>query len=86
MTSMINTMARTSLVAVALILSTPASAQQQPPDPAALQKAVQALQQQRNAAMDQAAGLQVQAATLAEENDRLKKQVEELQKAAPAKP
>lgn len=66
------------------LLAAPAFAQQSP-DPAALQKAILALQSQRNAALDQAAGFQVQAATLAEENDKLKKQVEELQKKAESK-
>lgn len=72
-----------ALAVALLLLASPALAQQQP-DPAAMQKAIQALQAQRNAALDQAAGAQVQAATLAEENTKLKAQIEELKKKAAA--
>lgn len=59
---------------------------QQPPDPASLQKAIAAVQAQRNAALDQGAGCQVQAATLAEQVEKLKAEIEEMKKAAaPAK-
>lgn len=66
------------------LLATPALAQQQPPDPATLQRAIAAIQQQRNAALDQAATFQIEAQRLADENAKLKAEIEAL-KAAPAK-
>ena len=71
------------LVALAVLsFTTPTFAQNggPAPDPASLQKAIAVLQQQRNAAMDQAAGVQVEAQRLAEENAKLKAQIEDMQK------
>ena len=72
-----------------LFLATPALAQQQP-DPAAMQKAIAVLQGQRNQALDREATAAVQAAALAEENEKLKSEIAELKKraeaAAPKKP
>lgn len=58
------------------------SAQQpaRPPDPAFLQKAILSLQAQRNAALDGAAVAEARAAQLAEDNAKLKAQIEELTK------
>lgn len=67
-------------IAILIVMLATSALAQQPPDPASLQKAIAVLQQQRNAAMDQAAGVQVEAQRLAEENAALKKQIEDLQK------
>jgi hypothetical protein len=64
-----------------VLLATPAAAQQQP-DSATLQRIIGVLSVQRNDAMNSAANAQVQAAALAEENAKLKAQVEELTKKA----
>jgi glutaredoxin-related protein len=57
------------LLVLAMLLATPALAQQpqQPPDSGFLQKALQAMQQQRNQAMDSVAVLQAQMEQLREE-------------------
>lgn len=68
------------LVAMLALFVTPALAQQQPPDPATLQRAIAAIQQQRNAALDQAASMQIEAQRLADENAKLKARVDELEK------
>lgn len=66
-----------------ILLATPAFAQQQtPPDPATLQRAIAAIQAQRNAALDQAASMQIEAQRLAEENTKLKSEIEALKKVA----
>lgn len=73
--------------AAALLIATPALAQQAPPDPAFLQKAAGALQAQRNTALDAQAVAEARAAMLADEVAALKKQVEDLKpKAEPPKP
>jgi len=64
---------------ILILLSWPALAQQQP-DIAALQRAVAVLQQQRNAAMDALANSEVQRALLAEEIEKLKAKVAELER------
>lgn len=66
------------LILTALLLASPATAQT--PDPAFLQKAVAVLQQQRNAAMDGQAQAQTQAAMLADDVEKLKARVKELEK------
>jgi hypothetical protein len=63
------------------LLAAPALAQQAPPDPATLQRAITAIQQQRNSALDQAASMQIEAQRLADENAKLKAEIEELKKA-----
>lgn len=63
-------------------LALPAFAQQ-PPDIPTLQKAIAVMQAQRNQAFDAQAGAEVRAATLAEENARLKAQVQALEAKAP---
>ena len=62
--------------AIALLV-TPALAQQAPPDPAFMQKAIVALQAQRNAALDAQAVAEARASVLAEEVATLKKQIDE---------
>jgi hypothetical protein len=72
------------LAFVALLMTTSAFAQPQlPPDPAFLQKAITALQQQRNDALDRQAGSEAKASQLAEENAKLKAENEELKKKIP---
>lgn len=65
------------------LLATPALAQQAPPDPATLQRAIAAIQAQRNAALDQAASMQIEAQRLADENAKLKAEIEALKKDRP---
>lgn len=67
-----------------LLLAAPALAQQTA-DPAFLQKALQALQAQRNAALDGQAAAEARAALLTEEVDKLRKQVEDLKPKAETK-
>jgi predicted nucleic acid-binding Zn-ribbon protein len=69
------------LVLLLSLLATPALAQQQTPDPATLQRAISAIQAQRNAALDQAASMQVEAQRLADENAGLKSALEAMRKA-----
>lgn len=57
------------LAVLILLIASPALAQQQPPDPAFLQRALGAMQAQRNQAMDSAA---VSEAKLAEALARIK--------------
>ena len=59
-------------IAMLIVMFAAPAFAQQPPDPASLQKAIVVLQQQRNVAMDQAAGVQVEAQRLTEENAKLK--------------
>jgi len=60
-----------------LLLATPAQAQQQQqPDTATLQKAITALQQQRNQAWDAAAAAQIEVQKLSEELAKLKAEIE----------
>ena len=71
------------MIRLAILLSllvTPAFAQQQPPDPATLQRAIAAIQAQRNAALDQAASMQIEAQRLAEDNQKLRAEIESLKK------
>lgn len=80
-------MIRLAIVILAFVvylnLPTIADAQQAQPDVAALQKAIAVLQQQRNNAMDQAAGAQVELQRVTEENAKLKADlVEALKKPA----
>jgi cell division protein FtsB len=82
-------MIRLTLLALALLTAS-AHAQQQPPDPAFMQRALSAMQTQRNQAMDQAAIAQAQAAQAQEEVAKLRAEIEQLKKpatdpAAPAK-
>lgn len=73
---------RRYVLAAAVLLSFPAYAQQsQQPDPATLQRAITAIQQQRNAALDQAATFQIEAQRLADENAKLKAEIEALKAA-----
>jgi hypothetical protein len=66
-------MARAALIAGLLLLASPALAQQQPPaDPAMLHRVINALVQQRNAALDAAALAEAKAAQAAEELQKLK--------------
>jgi len=71
-------------VALALI-SSPALAQQQP-DPAFLQRALSAIEQQRNAALNAQAVAEAGQATLADENSKLKARIQELERPAEQKP
>jgi septal ring factor EnvC (AmiA/AmiB activator) len=67
------------LISILLLVATPALAQQ-PADPVFMQNAIAALAQQRNRAMDEAAGLSAQLAKANTEIAELKKQIEELKK------
>jgi hypothetical protein len=74
-----------TLISAAILtafLTLPAYAQQQP-DPVLMQKAIGVLQQQRNAGLDAAASAEARAAMLADENAKLKKQIEDLAKKEP---
>lgn len=73
-------MIRLFVAVILFMVMAPAFAQQQPPDPASLQKAIVVLQQQRNNAMDQAAGAQAEAMRLVDENAKLKAEIEALKK------
>lgn len=64
-----------------LVFSAPAYAQQA--DPAFLQKAIAAVQAQRNNALDAAAVAEARAAQLADENAKLKAQIEQQAKPKP---
>ena len=64
-------------------IATGASAQQAVPDPAFMQKAIAAVQAQRNNALDVAAAAEARATQLAEENTKLKAQIEQLTKPKP---
>lgn len=65
----------------ALLFAEPALAQQQP-DPAFLQRAISAMQQQRNAALDGQAAAEAARTGLVEEVIRLKARLSELEKPA----
>lgn len=60
-----------------VVLSAPAAAQQ--PDPMFLQRAIAAVQTQRNVAMDAAAVAEAKVAALTEELDKAKVRVKELE-------
>jgi uncharacterized lipoprotein YajG len=62
---------------VALLLMTGAAAAQQP-DPAALQRLLASIEQQRNNALNQAAVADARAAQMAEEVQRLRAELEKL--------
>lgn len=70
---------RRTLLVLALLV-TPALAEQPQPDPAAMQKIIVILSQQRNQAMDAAASAQLQAATLQEANQKLEAELSALRK------
>lgn len=67
--------------ALLVLLASPAHAQ--PPDIASMQRSIAILQAQRNQAMDVIVSLEVQRALLAEEVERLKARIAELEKAKP---
>jgi hypothetical protein len=73
------------VLAFLLFMTASAHAQQPqlPPDPGFMQKAINALQQQRNDALDRQAGSEAKASQLAEENAKLKAEMEELRKKIP---
>lgn len=73
---------RKIIIALVLAASPALAQQQQPVDPALLHRAIAALQQQRNGALDAAAQAQAQASLQADEITRLKARVVELEKAA----
>lgn len=77
---------RISLAAAILTALVQSALAQQQPDIPMLQKAVTVIQAQRNQALDAQAGAEVRAATLAEENARLKAQIAEMEKTAPVAP
>lgn len=66
------------LLILACLLATPAFAQQAP-DPAMLQRAIVALQGQRNQAADNAAALEVRAAALADDLAKAQARIKELE-------
>jgi hypothetical protein len=68
--------------AALLLMASPALAQQ-PADPALLLKALNAVQQQRNYALDMQASAEAREAVLKEEIAKLRAQIQEQQKAPP---
>jgi hypothetical protein len=71
---------------IALLLLTTIAAAQQAADPIFLTKAVAAIQQQRNQALDMQASAEAREAILKEDVLKLKARVEELEKAAAKSP
>lgn len=67
------------LVILLAVLATPAFAQQQPPDPAFLQRALVAMQAQRNQAMDSAAVMEAKLAAAADELTKANARIKELE-------
>lgn len=72
------------IIAVAMWSILFALAQQQQPDPAATQRALTVLQQQRNQAMDAHANAEMRVMQLTEEVAKLKMELDEAKKAKPA--
>jgi hypothetical protein len=68
-----------------LLAASPASAQQQP-DPQFMQRAIAALQTQRNQALDTAAGAEARAAGLADDLARAQARIKELEQKQEAPP
>lgn len=66
-----------------LLLTTPAAAQQQSPDPAFMQRAIAALQTQRNQALDNEVAWKAQYEGIAAELAKANARIAELEKAAP---
>lgn len=66
------------LLILACLLATPAIAQQQP-DPAMLQRAIGAVQAQRNQALDQAASCSASAGSLADELTKAQARIKTLE-------
>lgn len=62
-----------------LLIGLTASAVAQQPDPAFMQRAITALQTQRNVAMDAAAVAEAKVATITEERDKAQARVKELE-------
>jgi len=62
-----------------VLFTAPVFAQQQPPDSAFMQRALGALQAQRNQAMDVAASSEARAAGLADELSKAKDHIKELE-------
>ncbi len=71
-----------TILLILTLLAAPALAQQQP-DPATLQRAIAAIQAQRNAALDQSASMQIEVQRLADENAKLKAELDALKKPQP---
>lgn len=76
---------RTIALLAALLMAGPAIAQQQKPDPAALQRIINSLEGQRNKAANEAALAEARAAELGEEVSRARAEIEALKKAATKK-
>ena len=72
-------MKKIAIFGAILALTSPAIAQQAPPDPAVLQRALSALQAQRNQAMDAAASAEIKAAGLAEDLAKAQARIKELE-------
>lgn len=68
-----------ALILVLLLGMSSAAAQQQPADPAFLQRAVTALQAQRNQALDAAAAHEARAAGLADDLAKAQARIKELE-------
>lgn len=66
------------IMIAAVLLASPAFAQQQP-DPRFMQRAIAALQSQRNQALDAAAGAEARAAELADDLARAQARIKELE-------
>lgn len=75
-------MIRLCLLCLSLVVTTSSFAQQQtPPDPITLQRAIGAIQQQRERFANEAASYQIEAQRLAEEVSKLKAEIEQMKKA-----
>lgn len=72
-------------ILLALLVTPAVAQQQQPPDPTTLQRAIAAVQAQRNAALDQAASMQIEIQRLTEENAKLKAEIDAAKKPADPK-
>lgn len=77
---------KASILLLALLLAGPAFAQQQPPDPAFMAKAIAALQVQRNQAQDAAAIAQAKVEQLTEDLGKANARVKELEPKPEEKP
>lgn len=72
------------VLAILALLATPALAQQQPPDPAFLQRFLGAMQAQRNQALDVAAVGEAKAQGLAEDLAKAQARIKELEQNKPS--
>lgn len=67
------------IIIVILLLASPTFAQQQPVDPAVMQRVINSLQAQRNQALDAAASQEVRAVGLTEDLSKAQARIKELE-------